>query len=72
MVADDVAAPLFYAYVVIAVVVGVEVWAVKEPKHEAHLRVAHSVAALLAVMRDGDRRETLRAKSSATSTTSSR
>ena len=54
VVADDVAAPLLDAYVIIAVVVGVEVWAVWELKLEAHLRVPHGVAVLLAIVCDGD------------------
>ena len=54
VVADDGAAPLLHAYIVVPVIEGVQVWPVRESKLETHLRVAHEVAILFAVVTDRD------------------
>jgi len=54
------AAPLLHAYIVVPVIEGAQVWPVDESKFETHLRVAHGVAVLFAVVRDRDRGQTAR------------
>ncbi len=61
MVADNGAAPLLYADIVVSVIEGVQVWPVRESKLETHLRVAHEVAVLFAVVTDRDSGKTARA-----------
>src|ERR1700677_1409351 len=57
----DKAAPLLDARVIVAPVKGVQVDAPGKAKLETHLRVAHGIAALFAVMTDRERRKTTRA-----------
>src|SRR5665213_3147335 len=54
VVEDDIAAPLLHAYIVVPVIESVQVWSVRESKLETHLRVAHEVAILFAVVTDRD------------------
>ena len=54
VVANDGAAPLLHANVIVAVVEGAQIWLVDESKLETHLRVAHEVAILFAVVTDRD------------------
>ena len=50
----DEAAPLLYAYVIIPPIERVQVSAASEAQFEAHLRVAHEVTVLFAVVRYRD------------------
>ena len=52
--AHNGAAPLLNAYIVVPVIEGVQVWPFRESKLETHLRIAHEVAILFAVVTDRD------------------
>jgi hypothetical protein len=54
LAANDGAAPLLHANVIVAVVKGAQIWLVDESKLETHLRVAHEVAVLFPVVTDRD------------------
>ena len=54
VVAHDGAAPLLHADIVVPVIESIQVWPVCETKLETHLRVAHEVAVLFAVVTDRD------------------
>jgi len=61
-VVDDVAAPLLDGNIIVAPVPRVQMRFPIDAKFEAHLRVAHEVAVLFAIVRDGEGRKSQRAR----------